>query len=105
MVTELPAATDAALDEARYFVGAAGVDEMAPLVPVMAVLSVAVTAWVVVVVAVVNVTVATPEPFVADVGDPKDPPFELDQVIVFPAVATLLPLASLSCAVIDTELP
>src|SRR5687768_693250 len=47
IVTDPPAATEAALEEARYFVGVPGVVAIAPLVPVIAVLSVAVTACVV----------------------------------------------------------
>src|SRR3954470_710594 len=106
MVTELPAATDAALAETRYLVAGPGVVEIAPVVPLMAVLSVAVTECVVVVVTVLNVIVARPDAFVFDVvpGE-KVPPLELVQVMVLPAIATLLPLASFSWAVIVTELP
>jgi hypothetical protein len=95
IVAELPAATDEALDETRYFVGAPGVADIAPLVPVIAVLSVAVTACVVAVAAVVNVTVAKPDALVVEVGEPNEPPLELDHVIVLTA-PTLLPLPSFS---------
>src|SRR4051794_39824707 len=105
---ETPLAADTVVGvagERMYLFADPAIVVIAGAVPAIAVLSVAVTKCVVDVLAVVNVTVAVPAAFVVDVGAPKDPPPVLDQVITLPAVATLLPFASESCAVIVTELP
>jgi uncharacterized membrane protein len=105
IVVEPPAATEDALDETRYFVAAPGVEVIGVLVvPEIAALSSAVIEYDLVVATVVKVTVASPDAFVG-VETPNDPPFELDQLIVRPAIATLLPLASFSCALIVTGVP
>lgn len=74
--------------------------------PVKLVLSVPVTTCATpATVLVVNTIVATPLPFVVDVGDAKLPPFVLDHVTVLPDVPTELLLASDSWAVIVTLAP
>ena len=104
-VTELPAATLPEATVSRYLVAEPAVVVIDGLVPASDVLSVAFTECVVDVVAVVKTTVATPLAFVDDVGEPNDPPLVLDQVTVLPAVATRFPFASVSCALIVTDVP
>lgn len=108
MVT-VPPADGLLLDDATTYLDAAATTVvMAALVPVSDALSVAVTVVLVpLTVCVTSVTVAVPLPLVVDVFVGLNDPlaFDLVHVTVRPLRATLLPLASRSCAVIVTFVP
>ena len=91
----------------RYLVAGPATTTIAGDVPVSELLSVAVTAYdVPVAVPTVRVTVVAPLAFVVELDGESEPPVPvLVQVTVLPGVATALPFASDSCAVIVTAAP
>ena len=102
----LPAVTEAGVPERLSVAATPGTVVIALVVP-LRVPSSPVTVWAVpATVEVVKLTVATPEPLVVELGEPREPPAPVfDQLTVRPLVETALPLVSASWAVIVTELP
>lgn len=105
ITTPAPAAGELVAAVTMYLLAAAAsgvIDGLLPvLLPVVAVTTcVAPTAAL-----TVKTTVAIPLEFVVDVADANDPPPVLLHVTIWPVVATELPFASASCALIVTFVP